>query len=105
MIDRICLKLGLPCVVVPIGFKNIADLMLQEDILIGGEESGGVGVKNHIPERDGILISLLLLEAFAHSGRSLRQGIQELWKEFGEFHFRRAICMCRWSLERTLWND
>jgi phosphomannomutase len=89
MIDRICQKLGLPCVVVPIGFKNIADLMLQEDILIGGEESGGVGVKNHIPERDGILISLLLLEAFAHSARSLRQGIQELWKEFGEFHFRR----------------
>ena len=89
MIDRICLKLGLPCAIVPIGFKNIADLMLQEDILIGGEESGGVGIKNHIPERDGILISLLLLEAFAHSGRSLRQGIQELWKEFGEFHFRR----------------
>jgi len=89
MIDRICLKLGLPCVIVPIGFKNIADLMLQEDILIGGEESGGVGVKNHIPERDGILVSLLLLEAFTHSGRSLRQGIQGLWKEFGEFHFRR----------------
>ena len=89
MIDRICLKLGLSCTIVPIGFKNIADLMLQEDVLIGGEESGGVGVKNHIPERDGILISLLLLEAFAHSGRSLRQGIQELWKEFGEFHFRR----------------
>ena len=89
MIDRICQKLGLPCAIVPIGFKNIADLMLQEDILIGGEESGGVGIKNHIPERDGILINLLLLEAFAHSGLSLRQGIQELWKEFGEFHFRR----------------
>jgi phosphomannomutase len=89
MIDRICQKLGLACAIVPIGFKNIADLMLQEDILIGGEESGGVGIKNHIPERDGILISLLLLEAFAHSGRSLRHGIRELWKEFGEFHFRR----------------
>ena len=89
MIDRICQKLGLPCVIVPIGFKNIADLMLQEDILIGGEESGGVGIKNHIPERDGILISLLLLEAFAHSGVSLRQGIEDLWKEFGEFHFLR----------------
>jgi phosphomannomutase len=89
MIDRICQRLGLPCAIVPIGFKNIADLMLQEDILIGGEESGGVGIKNHIPERDGILISLLLLEAFAHSGLSLRQGIEELWKEFGEFHFRR----------------
>jgi phosphomannomutase len=90
MIDRICLKLGLPCTIVPIGFKNIADLMLQEDILIGGEESGGVGVKNHIPERDGILISLLLLEAFAHSGVTLRQGIEELWTEFGEFHFLRS---------------
>jgi alpha-D-glucose phosphate-specific phosphoglucomutase len=89
MIDRICQKLGLACTIVPIGFKNIADLMLQEDILIGGEESGGVGIKNHIPERDGILISLLLLEAFANSGHSLRQQIQELWKEFGEFHFRR----------------
>ena len=89
MIDRICQKLGLACTIVPIGFKNIADLMLQEDILIGGEESGGVGIKNHIPERDGILISLLLLEAFAHSGHSLRHGIEELWKEFGEFHFRR----------------
>jgi len=89
MIDRICQKLGLPCAIVPIGFKNIADLMLQEDILIGGEESGGIGIKNHIPERDGILCSLLLLEAFAHSGKSLRQGIESLWKEFGEFHFRR----------------
>ena len=89
MIDRICQKLGLPCAIVPIGFKNIADLMLQEDILIGGEESGGVGIKNHIPERDGILISLLLLEAFAHSGRTLKEGIEGLWKEFGEFHFRR----------------
>jgi len=90
MIDRICRKLALPCAIVPVGFKNIADLMLQEDILIGGEESGGVGVKNHIPERDGILISLLLLEAFAHSGVSLRQRIEELWTEFGEFHFRRS---------------
>lgn len=89
MIDRICQKLGLPCAMVPIGFKNIADLMLREDILIGGEESGGVGIKNHIPERDGILVSLLLLEAFAQSGLSLSQGIEKLWKEFGEFHFRR----------------
>jgi phosphomannomutase len=89
MIDHICQKLGLACATVPIGFKNIADLMLQEDILIGGEESGGVGIKNHIPERDGLLMGLLLLEAFARRGRSLKQAIQELWNEFGEFHFRR----------------
>jgi len=89
MIDRICRKLGLACATVPIGFKNIADLMLQEDVLIGGEESGGVGIKNHIPERDGLLIGLLLLEAVAHRGHSLKHAIQELWSEFGEFHFRR----------------
>ncbi len=89
LIERICLKLGLECQTVPIGFKNIADLMLREDILIGGEESGGVGIKNHIPERDGILVNLLMLEAVAESGQSLRGMIQAMWREFGEFHFQR----------------
>jgi phosphomannomutase len=90
IIERICQKLGLECHVVPIGFKNIADLMLKEDILIGGEESGGVGIKNHIPERDGILVNLLMLEAVAQSRKSLRQMVLEMWKEFGEFHFERS---------------
>jgi alpha-D-glucose phosphate-specific phosphoglucomutase len=90
IIERICRKLGLEYYVVPIGFKNIADFMLKEDILIGGEESGGVGIKNHIPERDGILINLLMLEAVAQSGKSLRQMVLDLWKEFGEFHFERS---------------
>jgi phosphomannomutase len=63
--------------------------MLREDILIGGEESGGVGIKNHIPERDGILMSLLMLEAIAHSGTTLSEMVRQLWQEFGEFHFRR----------------
>jgi phosphomannomutase len=89
LIERICRKLGLDFHVVPIGFKNIADLMLREDILIGGEESGGVGIKNHIPERDGILVNLLMLEAVAQSGRSLRQMVLEMWEQFGEFHFER----------------
>ena len=89
LIERICHRLGLECEIVPIGFKNIADLMLREDILIGGEESGGVGIKHHIPERDGILINLLMLEAVAQSGRSLREMILDLWREFGEFHFQR----------------
>jgi len=89
IIERICQKLRLACETVPIGFKNIADLMLRDDILIGGEESGGVGMKGHIPERDGILINLLMLEAVAHSGRSLIEMVQSLWEEFGEFHFQR----------------
>jgi len=89
LIERICRELGLEFHVVPIGFKNIADFMLKDDILIGGEESGGVGMKNHIPERDGILVNLLVLEAVAQSGKSLHQMVRDMWQEFGEFHFER----------------
>ncbi len=72
-----------------IGFKYIADLMLNDDILIGAEESGGIGVKGHIPERDGILNSLLFLEAIVAAGKTPSQMLAELHREFGEFHFRR----------------
>ena len=73
----------------PIGFKYIADLMLREDILIGAEESGGIGVRGHIPERDGILNSLLFLEAVAASGKTPTQLVREMHREFGEFYFGR----------------
>ena len=72
-----------------IGFKYIADLMLKDDILIGAEESGGIGVKGHIPERDGILNSLLFLEAIVTSGKSPAEMLADLRREFGEFHFGR----------------
>jgi phosphomannomutase len=73
----------------PIGFKYVADLMLREDILIGAEESGGVGVKGHIPERDGILNSLLFLEAVLTEGRPPSELVREMHREFGEFYFGR----------------
>jgi phosphomannomutase len=73
----------------PIGFKYVADLMLREDILIGAEESGGVGVKGHIPERDGILNSLLFLEAIVAAGKSPSELVREMHREFGEFYFGR----------------
>lgn len=72
-----------------IGFKYIADLMLNDDILIGAEESGGIGVKNHIPERDGILNSLLFLEAIITDGRTPSEMLKDLHREFGEFYFGR----------------
>jgi phosphomannomutase len=72
-----------------IGFKYIADLMLNDDILIGAEESGGIGVKGHIPERDGVLNSLLFLEAVVTSGKPPSEMLRDLHREFGEFHFRR----------------
>jgi phosphomannomutase len=63
--------------------------MLKEDILIGAEESGGIGVKGHIPERDGILNSLLFLEAVTTAGKTPSRLLTELHHEFGEFHFGR----------------
>jgi phosphomannomutase len=89
MIDLLAEKFELPLYETPIGFKHICELMLSEDILMGGEESGGLGVKGHIPERDGILLGLLLLEAVAVSGKGLRQLLNETMDEIGHFFYRR----------------
>lgn len=89
MIDLLAEKFGLPVFETPIGFKHICELMLEHDILMGGEESGGLGVKGHIPERDGILMGLLLLEAMAMSGKGLRELLDETMDEIGHFFYRR----------------
>jgi phosphomannomutase len=89
LLKRIAAAFGLRLYETPIGFKYIAELMLKDDILIGAEESGGIGVKGHIPERDGILNSLLFLEAIVTAGVPPSQMLAELHREFGEFHFAR----------------
>ncbi|MBI2354685.1 MAG: phosphoglucomutase/phosphomannomutase family protein [Deltaproteobacteria bacterium] len=89
MIDLLAQKYNLPLFETPIGFKHICELMLSGDILMGGEESGGLGVKGHIPERDGILLGLLLLEAVAVSGKGLRRLLDETMDEIGRFFYRR----------------
>jgi phosphomannomutase len=89
LLKRIAAAHDLPLHETPIGFKYIADLMLREDILIGAEESGGIGVRGHIPERDGILNSLLFLEAVAASGKRPTEMVREMHREFGEFYFGR----------------
>ena len=89
MINLLAEKFGLALFETPIGFKHICELMLEHDILMGGEESGGLGVKGHIPERDGILMGLLLLEAVAMSGKGLRQLLNETMDEIGHFYYRR----------------
>jgi phosphomannomutase len=86
---RIAAAHNLPLYDTPIGFKYIADLMMRRDILLGGEESGGIGIKGHLPERDGLLNSLLLLEAVAASGRTPSEMVRDMHREFGEFYFRR----------------
>ena len=89
MVDLLCEKFGLELFETPIGFKHICELMLEHDILMGGEESGGLGVKGHIPERDGVLMGLLLLEAMAMSGKGLRKLLDETMDEIGRFYYRR----------------
>ena len=89
MVDRQCAKYGLTMHETPIGFKHICRLMTERDVLIGGEESGGLGVKGHIPERDGIFLGLLLCEMMATRGKPLGALVQELMDEFGNHEFKR----------------
>ncbi|HEU4403496.1 MAG TPA: phosphoglucomutase/phosphomannomutase family protein, partial [Candidatus Polarisedimenticolia bacterium] len=88
--ERIARRHGLPFHTLPIGFKHIARLMLEQDVLIGGEESGGIGVKRFLPERDGILVGLLLLEMLAAGGRRLSRRIAAMEEEYGRFVYRRV---------------
>lgn len=106
MIDRLCDRYGRRLYVVPVGFKYIADLMLAEDILIGGEESGGTGIKNHIPERDGVLVGLLLVEIMATRGKTLGELIDELMDELGRrfAYLRRDMELTRAHKEALLSN-
>ncbi|WP_051963084.1 phosphoglucomutase/phosphomannomutase family protein [Deinococcus misasensis] len=86
LLDVLCEKLDLEVTTTPIGFKYITEEMLKGDVLIGGEESGGLGMPDHLPERDGILNALLLLEAVAHSGKSLPALFAELEAFTGIHH-------------------
>jgi phosphomannomutase len=90
LLKRMAMALNLKLYETPIGFKYVADLMLNDDILIGAEESGGIGVQGHIPERDGILNSLLFLESIITAGKPPTDMLGALHKEFGEFHFGRT---------------
>jgi phosphomannomutase len=76
---------GLECEVTKIGFKYIAEIMTKEDVLVGGEESGGLAVKGHLPERDGVWIGLMVMEFMALTGKSLKQLIQEVYAKVGSF--------------------
>ncbi len=89
LIDRICRAHGLKLAEVPVGFKYICQQMRETDVLIGGEESGGIGFQGHIPERDGMLANLMLLEMLAMSGKRLTQIARELQKEFGASSYDR----------------
>ncbi|HEY1032836.1 MAG TPA: phosphoglucomutase/phosphomannomutase family protein [Flavipsychrobacter sp.] len=88
-VKRMCDAYGLPIEVTPIGFKYISELMTQEDILVGGEESGGIAVKGHIPERDGIYDGLALYQFMNETGKTLKQLCEEVYEVVGRFVYER----------------
>src|ERR1051326_1163177 len=89
MLDRIAARHGRKLLECGIGFKFICDLMLEREILVGGEESGGIGIPRHLPERDGILNSLLLASIMAEEGKTLAQLVADLQREFGAHYYGR----------------
>ncbi len=89
MVDRLAKRYGLAVHETPVGFNHIANYMMNEDVLIGGEESGGIAFKGHIPEGDGVLMGLLLVEIVATSGASLFDLVNDLLEEVGPAEYAR----------------
>jgi len=90
MLDRICAKHGRELIEHGIGFKYVVDLMLEREIVMGGEESGGIGFQRHLPERDGLLNALLLANVMAEEGKTLGQLVADLQAEYGEHQYGRV---------------
>lgn len=89
MLDRMCRKLGLELVSTPVGFKWIYGEMEKGGVMIGGEESGGIGLPDHVKERDGLLMVLLLTECMAQSGKDLGTIVDEMLADIGRLEFAR----------------
>jgi phosphomannomutase len=89
MINLLAAKYDLPLYETPVGFNHIADLMQEHDVLMGGEESGGITIRGHVPMGDGILMGLLLMEMMSHYGKGLRELIADMRQELGAFYYAR----------------
>lgn len=101
MLDRMCRKLGLELVSTPVGFKWIYGEMEKGGVMIGGEESGGIGLPDHVKERDGLLMALLLTECMAQSGKDLGAIIDEMLADIGRLEFaRRGLSITDEQMDR-----
>lgn len=89
LIDKIALRLGLRLYETPVGFKYISELMQSKNILVGGEEAGGIGFKGYIPERDGTLAGILLLEMMVARRKAMLKIVQEMEKKYGRYYYLR----------------
>src|SRR3972149_9844593 len=90
MIDRLAKRYGFKFYETPVGFNYIADYMMKEDVLIGGEESGGISFKGHIPEGDGPIMGLLLVEMIAESKKTLTEMVADLLADVGPALYERV---------------
>ncbi|MBL7974193.1 MAG: phosphoglucomutase/phosphomannomutase family protein [Candidatus Kapabacteria bacterium] len=104
MVNKYCERNNLELYETPVGFKYTAKLMTEINVIIGGEESGGLGTMLHIPERDGIFNGLLLLEMMAKRGKSLKQMVDELDEEFGSHRYRRRDVHVTEAQKKTILN-
>lgn len=105
MIDRLCKRYGLKLYETPVGFNHIADYMMSEDVLIGGEESGGISFKGHIPEGDGPIMGLLLVEIVAAMGRSLHTLVEDLLADVGPAFYERTDMRLNRPVAKTEMTD
>ncbi|OQB24864.1 MAG: Phosphoglucosamine mutase [Chloroflexi bacterium ADurb.Bin180] len=101
MVDRLAARYGLELKETPVGFNHIADYMLANEVLIGGEESGGLSIKGHIPEGDGILMGLLLLEILADAGVPLHELIADVQRQAGPTCYTRADLRLRHPVNKA----
>lgn len=89
MVDKLAKKYGLKVYELPVGFKHVATLMVTKDVMVGGEESGGIGVKTHIPERDGLFLGLTICEMMVKRGKKLSEIVEEIFAEIGPHFYKR----------------
>lgn len=104
-VKRMCELYELPVEVTPIGFKYISEKIVKENVLVGGEESGGIAVKGHIPERDGIYDGLVLLEFMVETGKSLKELINEVYSVVGTFNYQRDDLTLDNNLKEKIINN
>ncbi|HSP15851.1 MAG TPA: phosphoglucomutase/phosphomannomutase family protein [Thermoanaerobaculia bacterium] len=102
LIDAIARKLNVPFFETPVGFKYIGELILADKIAMGGEESAGMSMYRHLPEKDGILACLLVSEMVARTGKKLTQLIEDLYAEFGTFYNKRLDMKLTPQLKESL---
>ncbi len=94
LLDRIAWAFGADVIETPVGFKYLAQAMLHQGAILGGEESGGLSVSGHIPEKDGILACLLMAEVTAHYGKPLSELLEDIYREYGRLHTKRLDIHC-----------